>query len=293
MLVRSMTGFGQSTVTVGETSLTVEVRSVNHRFAEFSVRLPRELLVLEEAVRKCLSQFIVRGRIDVYVAFGSSLMGARQVKADWTLLDALHALEVQARERYGLTQEPATLLMEWLKYPDVVRVESGDVDIETIRDGVVRAVQDACEALVLMRSREGERLAADLQTKAQDLALLVQQISNHAPQVVSGFRERLHKRLRESQVVVDENRFAAEVALLADRAAIDEEVVRLTSHLEEFRNSVVAGSPVGRRLDFIVQELQRELNTIASKCSDLLISRVAVDCKAIVEQMREQVQNIE
>lgn len=294
MPVRSMTGFGRSTVAFDEGSVTVELRSVNHRFAEFSVRMPRDLLALEEPVRQQLSARIARGRVDVYVSVDATGTARRRVAADWGLVEALMTIEAEAKSRYpGLQDTPPVPLAVWLQQPEVLRVESGIIDPEQLECALGEAVRVALSDLIEMRTREGARLIRDLEARVQLLEGVVANIEMRTPSVVSVFRERLQKRLAEAQTTVDESRLAAEVALMADKAAIDEELTRLTAHLQAFSDALATGSPIGRRLDFIVQELQRELNTIASKSSDLAISQGVVEGKTIVEQLREQVQNIE
>lgn len=294
MPVRSMTGFGRSTVAFDEGSVTVELRAVNHRFAEFSVRMPRDLLALEEPVRQQLSARIARGRVDVYVSVDATGTARRRVAADWGLVEALMTIEAEAKSRYpGLQDTPPVPLAVWLQQPEVLRVESGIIDPEQLECALGEAVRVALSDLIEMRTREGARLIRDLEARVQLLEGVVANIEMRTPSVVSVFRERLQKRLAEAQTTVDESRLAAEVALMADKAAIDEELTRLTAHLQAFSDALATGSPIGRRLDFIVQELQRELNTIASKSSDLAISQGVVEGKTIVEQLREQVQNIE
>lgn len=293
MPVRSMTGFGQAGGLAGASAVKVEIRTVNHRFAEFSVRMPRDVMALEETVRACLAEHIGRGRADVFVSVDPSAQEARQVSVDWALFDALREMERAAISRAGVSDDVAARPAEWLKYPDVLRVASADLNVDDMRAGMVQVVRAACVALVEMREREGARLAEDLSGKAADLAIVIESLKGRAAETVSAHRERLQRRLSEFGVDVDEQRMMAEVAVFAERAAIDEELVRLDSHVAEFRQSVAAGSPVGRRLDFIIQEMQRELNTIASKAANLDVSKLVVDAKALVEQLREQVQNVE
>lgn len=293
MAVRSMTGFGRNTVAFDDGSVTVELRAVNHRFAEFSVRMPRDLLALEESVRQELASHIARGRVDVYVSSDGAAFRAKRVVVDWKLLDALIGVESEVKARYVEHSESQVPLSTWLQQPDVLCVESGGVDVARVQGALSSALQAAVGDLVEMRTREGERLATALQAKLTQLDSVVSDISLRAPNVVQAFRARLRKRLVESEVVVDDSRLAGEVAIMADKAAIDEELTRLRAHLQAFADALSQGSPVGRRLDFLVQEFQREFNTIASKSSDLEISQTVVEGKTIVEQLREQVQNIE
>ncbi|WDL97420.1 YicC/YloC family endoribonuclease [Alicyclobacillus sp. ALC3] len=294
MPVRSMTGFGRSTVAFDEGTVTVELRAVNHRFAEFSVRMPRDLLRLEESVRQELSTHVARGRLDVYVSVDATGAERKRVAADWGLVEALMSIEAEAKSRYpGLRDTVPVPLSVWLQQPEVLRVESGVIDPKQVESALGEAVRVAVADLIAMRTREGTRLTRDLAARVELLEGVVATIETRAPHVVSTFRDRLQKRLAEAQTSVDDSRLAAEVALMADKAAIDEELTRLTAHLQAFSEALATDSPIGRRLDFIVQELQRELNTIAAKSSDLAISQGVVEGKTIVEQLREQVQNIE
>jgi uncharacterized protein (TIGR00255 family) len=288
-----MTGFGQASIRSEALLVKVEIRTVNHRFAEFSIRMPRELMSLEDSVRKCLSASIARGRADVYIA--AETLSAEQglVSADWALFEGLLQVEREALRRVRAPETAAERPAAWLMFPDVLRVERAPLDAGRVAPVLMEAVEGACAALVEMRAREGARLGADLRAKAAELSRIVEEMQARAPEIVTAYRDRLRKRIADFGVVVDDARLSAEVALFADRAAIDEELVRLYSHVEEFGRSLETGSPVGRRLDFIVQEMQRELNTIASKAQDLVVTKAVVDAKALVEQLREQVQNIE
>jgi uncharacterized protein (TIGR00255 family) len=293
MTLSSMTGYGQATVERDSVRVKVEIRTVNHRFAEFNTRLPRELLPLEEEIRARLARSIARGRTDVFVSIAEGLASQRQVQVNWELFDALCQAEQTARARVGGSEQQTPAVVQWLMFPDVLQVQPAETDLESLREVVLAAVDEACKEIVAMRRREGQRLAEDLMAKVRDLRAIVEQVAQVASSLRSELQSRLRQRVQELVAEVDEQRLLTEVALLVEKSSIDEELVRLRSHLEEFESSLREGSPVGRRLDFIVQEMHREVNTIGSKSVDVRISKAVVDAKTVVEQLREQVQNIE
>ncbi|MBX5435919.1 MAG: YicC family protein [Alicyclobacillaceae bacterium] len=292
MPCHSMTGFGQALCVGQRMRVKVEIRTVNHRFLEFSVRLPRELLALEDDVRSLVASRVARGRTDVFVAAEPVQPSPKRLSVDWSLFEALVEAERAANARCGLTQQPVSVV-SWLLFPDVVTVEAAELAIDEVRADVLRAVEEASSQLAAMRAREGARLAADMAAKLADLRRIVAEMERVAPDVEKLHRDRLERRMAEWAGVVDEQRLLNEIAVLMDRTAIDEELVRLASHLSEMELALAGGSPVGRRLDFIVQEMHREVNTIGSKAGDLRVARLVVDARVIVEQLREQAQNIE
>ncbi len=292
MPIASMTGFGRSAGIVESYAVTVEMKSVNHRFAEYSVRTPREWSFLEEDIRRRLTSAIARGRVDVFLNVERTEHAVQGVNVNWQLLDALVAAEAQMSERYGVTFEPSQS-RTWLMYPDVLIPMQETLDEHAIQLGVGRLVDEAIGTLVEMRRTEGARLAANCLEKIGELAEYVARLREREKLVVESKRDRLEKRLRELGVSFDDQRLEQEIVLLVDKSAIDEEVVRLQSHLESFREALEGSGSIGRRLDFIVQEMHREVNTIGSKSSDAEVSRSVVDMKVLVEQLREQVQNIE
>lgn len=293
MALTSMTGFGQA-VRVGTLArVTVEIRTVNHRFAEFNVRMSRDLFALEEEVRALLAKHIARGRTDVFVSMETMRPLQKTVTVNWELFDTLYEMEKEAWTRHPEVRQESPAIAQWLTHPDVIQVQNTQFDVGAVRDDVLVAVLKACEDLLDMRTREGSRVAADMTAKVNDIAKVVVLMAQQAPITVEQNRARLVSRLHEVGLCLDEQRVLTEVALLTDKMCIDEELVRLQSHISEFERSLHAGSPIGRRLDFIVQEMHREVNTIGSKSTDLVISKSVVDAKAIVEQLREQAQNIE
>ncbi len=293
MACNSMTGFGQAVHSGNRMRVKVEIRCVNHRFAEFNVRMPRELFALEEEVRAVLGQYIARGRADLYLSAEQEALASKEAIVDWPLFDRLLEAETTARNKYpDLPVAPASL-GQWLGYPGVIEVSNSSYDLESIRSVALTAVHQACSELAAMRSREGERLSQDMLAKCKGLAVVVASMAQRAPEALSAYRERVASRIGDLGVALDEGRVLAEIALMAERIGIDEELVRLQSHLAELEKTLVQASPIGRRLDFIIQEMHREVNTIGSKSADLLLSKAVVDAKTIVEQLREQAQNIE
>lgn len=291
MPCKSMTGFGQSAIASERLDVKVEIRTVNHRFAEFNIRVPREFAQLEDQVRARLASRISRGRTDVFITIESH--GEPHVEVAWPLLDALLRVEREAMARYRQVTE-AGGVERWLNHPDVLSVQADVLVADDVAPHLLAAVDAALDHLTQMRSREGERLAKDMAEKLQRLRDLVSRMSARAAVLPDLYRERLSRRIEETVAGrIDETRIAAEIVLFADRAAIDEELVRLRSHIEEFVAALEQDGPVGRRLDFIVQELHREVNTIGSKSVDLDISKAVVDAKVIIEQLREQAQNVE
>lgn len=290
--MQSMTGYGRCLVAEDGREMTVEVKSVNHRFLDTSYRLARPIAFLDDAVRGGVSARLARGHVDVFVNYVNHRQDARQVRVDAPLAQAYKAAMQELAQALGQQQEIS--LMEYARLPDVLSVEEREEDQSAVRALFERALCGALDALIAMRVREGESLRADMLTKLAALESLRGQIAERAPQVVAEYRARLSQRLSELLGgELDEARFATEVALFADRAAIDEELVRLGSHIEQIKSTLEIAEPVGRKLDFLVQELNREVNTIGSKASDAQIAQCVVAAKGEIEKLREQVQNIE
>jgi uncharacterized protein (TIGR00255 family) len=292
MSCKSMTGFGQSVLESSELFLKAEIRAVNHRFIEFNIRMPREFFELEEVVRNHLSQFLVRGHIDVYLSVDLAKFSS-QVVVNWDVVDGFVAAEKEAGMRYGFALPQSADFRTLFMHEKAVSVETVPLEVRSYREQVLQVIDEAVTKLVAMRMREGNRIRTDMQSKLNVLMQLVQGIGERDRAASDIHLHRLQKRISELQVEVEEARLWTEVALVVDRFAVDEEVVRLLSHIDEFKRALDSDGPIGRRLDFIVQELHREVNTIGSKSQDLQISRAVVDAKVIVEQLREQAQNIE
>ena len=290
--MRSMTGYGRCQVVEDGREMTVEVKSVNHRFLDLSCRLGRNLTFLDDAVRSGVSAKLARGHVDVFVSYDNHREDAREVRVDTALAQAYKRGFKELAVVFGAARMPS--LADYARLPDVMTVQEREEDQQVVRALFERALCGALDNLIAMRTQEGERLKADLLEKIANLEALQRQIATRAPGVVEDYRDRLNQRIAQLlSGEIDEARLATEVAIFADRAAIDEELVRLVSHFDQVRKTVELTEPVGRRLEFLVQELGREVNTIGSKAQDTQIAGWVVQAKGEIEKLREQVQNIE
>ena len=291
--MRSMTGYGRASLERDGRELTLELKTVNHRFLDLNIRLPRALLFLEDGLRKGLNARLSRGHVDVFINYRNVREDAREVTLDGALLKAYaRAMDEAALLVPGVKDDRA--LTRLVSMPDVLTVAERSEDQESVTALCADALNLACDALEQMREREGESIGRDLAAKVDNLERIAGEIAGRAPGVVKDYQQRLNERIAELlQSPPDPQRLAQEVAIFADRAAIDEELVRLSSHFAQFRHLLAASEPVGRKLDFLVQEMNREVNTIGSKASDLEIGKRVVEAKAEIEKIREQVQNIE
>ena len=290
---RSMTGFGAGEMATPTGKYLVEIRSVNHRFREIVVRLPRDLTPLEDRVRTLVHDRILRGRIEVAIMRENQGKRARTVKTDLDLATAyINALN--DLKRALLISGPVDLSAV-LSFPDLVRIEEEKEDLEASWPAIAESLDLALDRLVAMRGTEGARLASDMQERAARLSRQVDEIEVRVPRVVEDYHARLSRRVAElaGGVPVDPGRLAAEVALFADRSDVTEEVTRFRSHLAQFQATLAANGAVGRTLEFIVQELGREVNTIGSKANDLEITQRVIAMKSDLESLREQIQNVE
>lgn len=292
-MARSMTGYGRCEATTSGKRFLVELKSVNHRFAEYSIRLPRQYYLFEERIRKVLSEEISRGRVDALISVENCGEKKRQVKVDKDLAITYYNSLKEIGEILQIRDQIE--VSELCRLPDVLTVVDAEEDPEEIWPDLEAAVRAALQQLVAMRETEGRRLVEDLIHRNRIIAQFIREIAARAPQVTAEYRERLQARLTElcAEIPVDETRLAMEVAIFADRSSIDEELTRLSSHLEQMLEILPTGEPVGRKLDFLIQELNREANTIGSKANDLEISRLIIATKSEIEKIREQVQNLE
>jgi uncharacterized protein (TIGR00255 family) len=292
MVCKSMTGFGQSSQSSSAFDVRVELRSVNQRFVEFALRVSKDLSYLEEPIRAYLGKHIHRGRVDVNV-FLEARSTEKKVDIQWDVLRAFVLAEQQVRETLLRDAAPVSIA-QLLLHPQVTVVTTAPLSGEEVVRATLATLEQATLQLMTMRQREGERLALDMRARIRDLFRLVQTIGTFAAEIPERYREKLMRRLAEIHTgTVDSMRIEQEVVLFAERATIDEEVVRLKSHLVEYEHAFEALGPIGRRLDFLVQEMHREINTIGSKSTNLEISKAVVDAKVLIEQLREQAQNIE
>jgi len=292
-MIKSMTGYGKGEASAEQGRFTVEIRSVNHRYGEISVRMPRGFLALENDVKKALSGFLKRGKIDVYIQWEETGGAAVMPQADIALARGYAELMRNLSAELGMKDQPS--LGQILAQKGVLRDTVAVVEESEYLPQLMSAVQMAVSALDAMRCREGEALLSDLTTRRAQTAEWVGQIRERAPQVVIEYRQKLKQRLDQllEGVEMDPARLAQEVALMADRCDVTEELVRLASHFGQFDEALESDEPVGRKLDFLMQEMNREINTIGSKSSDAEITSLVIRIKAEMEKMREQVQNVE
>lgn len=290
--MQSMTGYGRCQIERDGREMTVEVKSVNHRFLDISYRLARHLTFLDDALRKGVSARLSRGHVDVYVNYENHRADAREVRVDTALAVAYQSALRELSQ--ALQMEGQISVQDYARLPDVLTVQEKEEDQQAVRELFEEALNGALDALIDMRAQEGEHMCADILEKVGSIEALQAQIALRAPGVVVDYRDRLRERLSAlNEGELDEARLLTEIALFADRAAIDEELVRLLSHTAQIRSTVRMNEPVGRRLDFLVQELNREVNTIGSKAMDADIAQCVVQAKGEIEKLREQVQNIE
>ncbi|MGG3888987.1 YicC/YloC family endoribonuclease [Metabacillus fastidiosus] len=287
-----MTGFGRAVGEVEGLTVTVEMKSVNHRFSEISVRMSRQFLTIEDKIKKVISKSLHRGRIEVFISVEGDSLTDRTVRVDWSLLDQYMKALTDVKEKYTLSD---TIKMDHLlKNEDVIYVEESANHSEHVEEKIIQVVKNATEQLVIMRNAEGEQLGKDLNIKLKQLLEHTEQLEQYAPSVVKHYHDKVHKRLQEFvSGTIDENRLIQEAAIFADKVDISEELIRIRSHIRQFSEALLQKGAVGRKLDFLVQELNREANTIGSKANDSEIAKIVVELKSIIEKLKEQVQNIE
>lgn len=299
-MLKSMTGFGRGQYEDENFSVTVEMKTVNHRYNEVAIRLPRFLNPLEDKIRKTILKTVNRGRIDVFINADYTSSENCTLKVDKNLAAAYHRALQEVGSAIGLeelTLNSAQEVMYLSRCQDVINVKEGFFDVETVWPKVEKAVAEALKNLVAMRETEGGNIYGDFIYRADLIAEKLTQIEARSPMVVEEYQakltERLNNLLADHNITVEPERLLQEVAIFADRASITEEIVRLKSHIKQFKNIINSDQPVGRKLDFLIQEFNREANTIASKANDYTLAQIVVEIKAEIEKIREQIQNIE
>ena len=292
-MIKSMTGYGRAVETVNGREYTVELRSVNNRYLDCSVRLPRMLSFAEEAVKQAVKAVVSRGKVDVFISLRSETEEDVTVKLNGAVLQGYLDAMRQMVSDYGVRDDISVSTVSRL--PDVFCVEKKEADEDQLRQDLLQVVGAALDSYNAMRETEGAALDADLRNRRRTILELVEQVEQGNAQTVVDYRARLEKKLREvlENTAIDESRILTEAAIFADKVAVDEETVRLRSHLDQMVTMLDGGGAIGRKLDFLLQEMNRETNTIGSKCSDVRLARIVVDIKAELEKIREQTQNIE
>lgn len=292
-MIKSMTGYGRAALAAGGREITAEVRSVNNRYLDCGVRLPRLYSFAEEAVRKRIKENIARGKVDVYFAVAASGEDTVDITLNRPVLESYLAALRNIADEFGVTND--ITVSSVARNQDVFIIKKTEQDEAQITADLLGALDQALTAYDAMRTAEGQALERDIRSRAETIQELVEKIEARAPQTVAEYRAKLTAKLEEvlSKQGIDENRIITEAAIYADRVAVDEETVRLRSHLSQLDKMLKTGSPIGRKLDFLLQELNREANTIGSKSSDLELTQTVVEIKAELEKIREQIQNIE
>ena len=292
-LIKSMTGYCRSVQTVNGREFTVEIRSVNNRYLDCTVKLPKALTFAEDAVKQAVKQAVSRGKVDVFITMRSEGGSEAKVTLNPTMVEGYLAAMNEMAEKYGITNDVSVSVIA--RMPDVFTIEKPEVDEEQLKGDLLAVVCAALEGYNAMRTAEGAALDADLRSRGETILGLVSQVEAGNGQTVIDYRTRLENKLREvlASTSIDESRILTEAAIFADKVAVDEETVRLRSHLKQMNAMLDAGGAMGRKLDFLLQEMNREANTIGSKCSDVNLARIVVDIKAELEKIREQTQNIE
>ena len=292
-MIRSMTGYGSAKGACQGLSISVELKSVNNRYLDCSVRLPRGFLFAEEAVKAKVQQHISRGKVDVYVNIDTDSSDAVVVKVNRALADGYVAAVRELSEAYGLDGTLSALALG--RMPDVLSVEKRDADADAVSAAIAEITEQALAEYDAMRDREGRKLHDDIAGRLVTIESYIGEVERRSPETVDEYRQRLYRKMTEvlENTALDEQRILLEAGIFADKIAVDEETVRLRSHISQMRGMLETGSPIGRKMDFLVQEFNRESNTIGSKCSDSAITKIVIELKSEIEKIREQIQNIE
>lgn len=292
-MIKSMTGFGRAEASDSDRKITIEMKSVNHRYFEPTMKMPKKLNIYEAGIRTILKKYISRGKVDIFVTYEDYSESKFCLKYNEELANEYMSIFNYMAEQFDIPNDITVSSLS--RYPEVITMEEQATDDDAVWHLLEKAVENACVQFVESRITEGEKLKADLLDKLDYMSGLVDEIENRSPGIIEEYRQRLEDKVSEllADASIDENRIATEVTIYADKICVDEETVRLRSHIESTRDELIAGGSVGRKLDFIAQEMNREANTILSKANDLETSNCAISLKTEIEKVREQIQNIE
>lgn len=292
-MIKSMTGFGRSEVSDGNRKFTVEMKSVNHRYLDLNIKLPKKFNLFESDIRNLLKEYMERGKVDIYISYEDHSEETYALKYNEEIAAQYLAYLHGMAERFGIENDVRVSTLS--RYPEVFTMEEQDVDERELWAPLEQAIRSACEQFAASRAREGGLLLQDLVDKLDTMLTFVDFIEERSPQVVARYRSRLEEKVQEllENRQMEEGRIATEVVIFADKICVDEETVRLRSHINGMKDALLAGGCIGRKLDFIAQEMNREANTILSKTNDLEISDMGINLKTNIEKVREQIQNIE
>ncbi len=292
-MIKSMTGFGRSEYSTESRKIIVEIKAVNHRYCDVTIKMPKKISFFEAAIRNLLKQYIQRGKVDVFITYEDYTESKVCVKYNEDIASAYYENIKKLSEDFGLENDMKASGLS--RYPEVFTLEEQSIDEDEIWSLVEVAIKEACERFVETRILEGEHLKNDIFQKLDDINKKIDFIEEREPQIVQEYREKLMNKVREllGDTKIDEAVLATELIIYSDKICVDEETVRLRSHINHTRSTLEEGNSVGRKLDFIAQEMNREANTILSKANDLTVSNMAIDIKTEIEKIREQIQNIE
>jgi uncharacterized protein (TIGR00255 family) len=288
-----MTGYGRARQVLNKRDITIEVRSVNNRYLDTTVKMPRMYSFAEDAVRKQVQEAISRGKVDVFVTVDATAADTAKVSVNRELAAGYAQALRELAEVAGT--EPRVTAETLARFPDVLTVTKEDEDLETVSADLIQVLKEALDAYNAMRAVEGRKLADDIGSRLTTIENLTGDVEKRSPETVTEYRQKLTARMEEvlQSTTIDEQRILTEAAIYADKIAVDEETVRLRSHVSQLRTMLTSDEPMGRKMDFLIQEVNRESNTVGSKCNDIAIAQVVVSLKAEVEKIREQVQNVE
>ena len=292
-MIKSMTGYGGAKGSAEGLSVSIELKSVNNRYLDVSVKLPRTMLFAEEPIKAAVGRHISRGKVDVFVTVDQSASDDMEVRVNEPLLKGYIEALSAAAEKFGLQNDMT--VMSLCRLPDVLSTDRREIDSSALMTGITEILERALTEYDAMRLREGEKLRDDVLARLETISRLTGVVEEYAPKTVAEYRARLEQKLQEvlATANIDESRVLTEAAIFADKIAVDEETVRLRSHISQLRGLTNGESPAGRKMDFLIQELNREANTIGSKCQNADIAHVVVELKAEIEKIREQIQNVE
>lgn len=292
-MIKSMTGYGRARQTLNGRDITVEVRSVNNRYLDCTVKVPRTYIFAEDTVKARVQKAVSRGKVDVFITIDAAAADETVVAVNEPLARGYYEALTRLKDMFSL--EDGLNAVTLAKFPDVLTVTKAEEDLESVAADICAVLDEALAAYNAMRTVEGGKLREDIAGRADTIEAVVGRVEERSPQTVAAYREKLLARMQEvlQSTTIDESRILTEAAIFADKIAVDEETVRLRSHLSQLRTMLESDQPIGRKLDFLIQEVNRECNTIGSKCNDLTIAQDVVNMKAEVEKIREQVQNIE
>lgn len=292
-MVKSMTGYGRARQTLNGRDITVEVRSVNNRYLDCTVKVPRTYIFAEDAVKARVQKAVSRGKVDVFITIDAAAADETVVAVNEPLARGYYEALTRLKDMFSL--EDGLNAVTLAKFPDVLTVTKAEEDLESVAADICAVLDEALAAYNAMRTVEGGKLREDIAGRADTIEAVVGKVEERSPQTVAAYREKLLARMQEvlQSTAIDESRILTEAAIFADKIAVDEETVRLRSHVSQLKDMLLSQEPMGRKMDFLIQEINRESNTIGSKCNDISIAQVVVALKAEVEKMREQVQNVE